>query len=450
MQRASLSPRRRTSAAAVLILAGSAAIPACAFAQGVLVEGPEGVDPEAQLSVITATISQSVSSDSNYRLDDDSPGYTTFADTRLGFQLDQDTATRQLAFGFDTGITPIWEAGEPYDTTIASPSTAFFTLVNEGPNTVFDADVSARIRETDFDDPLSIEGDDVGDPDVIELLEGQTREYRYDANIGFELGSNSPSTYAVRFIGSDIDYADNSTDLVPRTTLEGQALWTLRMNPVLSAALFGDYAHFSQDNNAETTVRVAEGEAGFVYEPSEVLLVRAGVGYADREREDNDEVTESDSGPVVRGDIRYILPSLTVSGQARWTTAAPDNRTTFGLRGSYQLARGQVIGRVFNRYTGASGGEEVRVTGAAIGIVRDINNVSRVGLDFSYAFQENLDDTTDPDVTRTDIQATYAYDLTETVAAEVSYLYRTRKDEPIDAASHRVSLTLAKTFETGF
>lgn len=447
MQRASL---------AVLALAGSAAIP-FALAQVAAAQEQDPIDPEAQQSTITATISQSIETDSNYGLDDDLPGQTNLADTRLGFQLDRSSDTQRFSLGFDTGITALWEADEDYDTEVASPSTAFFTILNEGPNTTFDADVSARIREVDFDDPLTqFEGDGEVVPDTLEELEGETREERYDANIGFAIGTNSPSTYSFRFIGSSIDYSDSTddADLVPRTTLEGQGQWALRLTPVLSSAIFGAYTYYDGDDDDETEVRIIEGDAGFIYEPNDILELQAGIGYADREREelvDGDrEVTESDSGPVVRGEFRYLLPFMTLQGDIRWTTAAPDSRTAFTLRGNYQLARGRLVGRVFNRQTGGQGGDEQRVTGAGIGIIRDINEVSRVGLDLNYAYQENLDDEDDPDITRTDVEATYAYDLTETVSAELGYRYRTREEGDTDADSHRVSLVFAKTFQSGF
>ena len=67
------------------------------------------------------------------------------------------------------------------------------------------------------------------------------------------------------------------------------------------------------------------------------------------------------------------------------------------------------------------------MTGATIGLDHEINSVSSIGLDFGWATQVNLDDTAEPDITRTDVILSYAYDITATVNAEVGYSYQTRR-----------------------
>jgi hypothetical protein len=104
---------------------------------------------------------------------------------------------------------------------------------------------------------------------------------------------------------------------------------------------------------------------------------------------------------------------------------------------------------VFQNYTGGRGGDEERVTGASIGLIRDINTVSRVGLDFAYATQANQDDPDEPDIDRTDFTATYAYDFTPAITAELGYGYRNRIEDPEDADSHRLFFVIGRTFETG-
>ena len=200
-------------------------------------------------------------------------------------------------------------------------------------------------------------------------------------------------------------------------------------------------------------MRIAEAEAGLVYEPSETLRIRGGIGYADRTRDQTiggvRDQTEHDTGPTVRGDFRYILPEWTLLGEARYTTAAPSPRLSGVVRAVYTLPRGVVTGRVFQRYTGGQGGSEVRLTGAGIGLTHDINNVSRLDLDASYAVQVDEDDPDEPNIDRTDLTASYIYDVTQTVSAELGYGYRRRVEDPEDADSHRLFVVIGKTFETG-
>ena len=224
---------------------------------------------------------------------------------------------------------------------------------------------------------------------------------------------------------------------------------------MLSGALFGGYYYYNADNAPETEIRVAEADAGVIYQPSEVLrpasasaTPTAGARRPGQRRARRGRARDR-TGAARR--LLYMLPDLTLTGDARWTTAAAeDNHFSGSLGGFYTLPRGTLRGRIYQRATGDSTGNEVRVTGATIGLVREINTVSRLGLDFGWATQVNLEDDTDePDITRTDFIASYAYDLTASVTAEVGYNYQTRDEDPIDTDSHRVFLVLGRTFETG-
>jgi hypothetical protein len=436
----------RRSSLAALLLASAAPIPEALAQQA---PQPTLVQQEPQSS-LTATIAERFEFDSNYRLDDPSLGDTFFADTTFALDYLQETEARQIGLGFDIGLRALWEADESFATEVASPSGGYLTFADEGPHLAFDADLEVRTREVSYTDDIIDTGGDIGTDDLTQL-EGDTREIRYDADIGVTLGPDAPSSYGLRFIGSQIEYSDDESDPTPRQTAEGQGFWTVQVNPVLAAGLFGSYLRYTADNDADTEVNVAEGDIGVVYEPSDVLQITAGVGYADRTREDFGEETQSDSGPTVRGNVNYILPDFTINADGRFTTAAPDPRFSFNLRSTYGLARSQIVGRVFNRYAGAAtgGSDEIRITGAALGVVRDLNTVSRISLDLSYAHQKNVDNEDDPDIDRADLTASYLYDLTEMVTAEVGYGYRTRIEDPEDAESHRLFLVIGRTFETG-
>ena len=104
---------------------------------------------------------------------------------------------------------------------------------------------------------------------------------------------------------------------------------------------------------------------------------------------------------------------------------------------------------MFQRYGGGQGGDEAPVTGAGIGLTHDLNTVSSLAFDASYAIQVNEDDADDPDIDRTDLTASYIYSLTETVSAQVGYGYRNRIEDPEDADSHRFFVVIGKSFETG-
>ncbi len=242
---------------------------------------------------------------------------------------------------------------------------------------------------------------------------------------------------------------------MPNDTVEGQALWTLAINPVFSAALFGGYTYYTAKDNINSQLNVAEGEAGLVYQPHQNFRIRGGIGYADRHREGDDLTTgerhtiQDDQGVTLRGDFRYVLPSLTLQGRARWTEAAPSPRLIGSVTGIYKLPRGSVNGRVFQNFIGGRNGDEERVTGAGIGLTRDINTLSRVGLDFRYATQVDQDNPDLPNIDRADLTVSYGYDFTEAVSGEIGYSFRNFSEDPTNATSNRVYFVIGRDFVTG-
>ena len=119
------------------------------------------------------------------------------------------------------------------------------------------------------------------------------------------------------------------------------------------------------------------------------------------------------------------------------------------MRGFYNLPRGRISGRVFQRYGGGQGGSDSRVTGAGLGFTHELTRVSSLALDASYATQADEDDPDEPDIDRTDFTASYIHSLTETVSAQIGYGFRHRVEDPEDATSNSVFLIIGKTFETG-
>ena len=451
---------RRASLAALTLAGAAAAVPlGGAVAQQRMPFPPLPLPVEAEVQpVLSFSLSQSLEADSNYDLDEDPAGTTYYGETRFAVDYLRDIDTRRLGVGLDTGLRGVDQPEQDFDWIAASPSTGYLDYRIEGVDTLLDASLAARSRIVDTTSTLFIEGDptDPSVPDTLEQVNLDAREYRYDANIGFTGGTTSPSTWGVRVLATSFDYDKETTDdLAPRVTVNPQANWQLQLTPVLSGALFGGYYYYNADDTGNTEVRVGEADAGVVYDPSEVLSLGVGLGYADRKREQEvnglRETVDHEKGPVLRANLRYTLPEATVVGNVRWTTAsAEDNHFSGTLGGFYALPRGVLSGSIYQLATGDSAGNEVRVTGAAIGLEHEVNSVSRIGLDFAWATQVSLESEFEsPDITRTDFVVSYAYDITAAVSAEVGYNYRTRDEDPIDADGHRVYLLLGRSFETG-
>lgn len=445
--------RRRMRRAALAALVSAGVVGGGAPAQD--------LDPDLNIEgkILSATISQRFEADDNYNLDDPSPGTSYFTDTRVNLGFLNATDTQTFTLGLDTGLRALWEAEEDFEFTFASPSTARVGYSNEWASGLFDAALAYRQRRVDYveslDDFITDEG---ALPDDLDQLEGDSYEQRLDADVGIVFATDSPSSYELRFSGTSIDYTEDFPNQSPRTTLEGQGAWTLRLNPVLSSIVFADYLAYDADNDAETELRVGEIDGGVVYQPGENFRIRGGIGYADRKREDTNaagvrETTQSDSGPSIRGDFRYTTDDIVFRGNARYTTAAPDPQFTGNLVGTYRLPRGNLSGRIFQNYTATnSGGNQARVTGASLGIVRDLTTLSSLRLDFAVARQEDVDnvagDPEEPDINRVNVTATYSRAITEVVSADIGYRYRSRDKDPESAQSNAVFFQIGRTFET--
>ena len=451
MRRTPLAARTLAGAA----LTATALTPTGAGAQQRVAFPPAPLPVLAEQPALSFSVSQSLEADTNYDLVNDPPGTTYYGETRFSADYLRGIGTNQIGFGIDTGLRGVDEPDTEFDWIAASPSTAYFDYATEGVDTEFDVLLRARSRVVDStstlfaDDPL-----DPGSPDPIGQVRQDAREYRYDANIGFTGGTTSPSTWGLRVLANAYDYDETGENLTPRTTVNPQANWALQLTPTLSGALFGGYYYYNADDDEETEIQVAEADAGVIYEPSEVLSFGFGLGYADRTRDETNsngvrDTVEDERGPVVRANLRYTLPEFTVIGNIRWTTAsAEDNHFSGSLGGFYALPRGMLTGRIYQTAVGNASGDEVRVTGATIGLTHEINSVSQLGLDLGWATQVELEND-DPDISRTDLVLSYAYDITATINAQVGYNYQTRDEDPVDADSHRVFLILGKTFETG-
>ena len=404
--------------------------------------------------LLTATISQSAVADSNFTLDDPSPGTSYYTDTRLILGLLSETPTQTFELGLDTGLRALWQAKEDFDFTFASPSTASAAYAQDWANADVAADFRYRQTDVEANRPLADFLDpDTGElvPDALDRSDVDVTERRYDGSIDVGLATDAPSSYRFSLAGTRVDYDETATNRVPRTTLQGDGLWRLQVTPVLSGAIFGSYTYYDADNTQQTEIRTGEIDAGVIYEPSDRLRIDAGLGYVDRRKEetiDGERVDDDRTGPVARAALRYEFEDVLVNATARYTQAAVGSPFSGALRAAYPLPRGEISGRIFQRKTGAATGGEADVQGAAIGILHEINTISALNFDFAASRQKDKSTPIQPDITRMDFTATYSRALTEVVAANVGYRYRTFEQDPDDAHSNSVFFEIGRTFST--
>jgi opacity protein-like surface antigen len=408
---------------------------------------------------ITAEISQRFELDTNLDLDEEDPGTSYFTETRLSFGLVDETPVQTLAFGFDTGVRALWPADEDFEWTVASPSTVTAEYAREWASGAFETGFAVRQRRVDFSrDLLDFLDPDLGIPvipDDPDELEGDALERRYDASFALGLATDAPSSYAFELAANRIDYDEDQEDLTPRTTLQGSATWTLAITPLFSGALSARGFYYEADNEEETEIREAEADAGLIYTPSDLLQLSAGIGVVDRVREERTdlggpiETVEDETGLAFRAGANYSFEEFVVTAGLR-AANAPDFRVSGNLNVTYPFIGGRVNARVFQSYAGGTGGDEVRILGARIGLLRELDAFTNVDFGFSASRRFNEDDPDDPDVTRLDFTTALEYALTERISADIGYRYRAIDEESEDADSHSVFLEVGRSFVTGF
>ncbi len=403
-------------------------------------------------ATLTATISQRLEADTNYQLDVDSPGTSYFADTRITLGYLTETSTRSFNLGVNTGLRALWEAGQPFDWTFASPSTANLGYSRQWADAELGTTLSYRQTDLEFD-PLG--GDFFNDGDVVDNLDSEAgggTERRYDGSVFLALGTDSRSTYTFSLDATHFSYSEETSDQVARSDVIGALSWSLQLTPVLSSVVSGSFYYYEADDTQETQITTGNLDAGLDYQLSETLAVGASLGYSDRQQEETINgrrvTTESDQGLNGSARVSYAFEDFTVGGNLRVTNAAPETRVSGGLNVSYPLPRGRLNANAFQSYTGGSEGDEVRVTGAGIGLVRDLTLYSRFGVDFGVAYQEDANNANSGDTTRMDAGAFFSYDLTAALTADVGYQFRYLDENDETADSHSVYFEIGRTFAT--
>ena len=209
--------RRGCLAALVLLASGGGS---AAFAQDIAGQAEAaqaalalGQTPPPTGSSLTAVLSQSFAADTNYNLDDPSPGNTYYADTRVNLGYSSVTDTQTFTLGLDTGLRALWQADQPYDTTFASPSTANLEYQQEWAGAKLDANLEYFQAEVDVTRPLS----DFFGPGVTPLpqdlnkLQGNATEQRWDGLIDLALQTDAPSSYDFSLSATKIGYSQETT-----------------------------------------------------------------------------------------------------------------------------------------------------------------------------------------------------------------------------------------------
>lgn len=413
----------------------------------------------------------------NLGLDLPEEGSTARASTALSFGLTSETRTQ--TFALQTGAALRFEDGPTgSDAGIVDPQ-ASLSYSREAANATLS--LSAYYRETDVDFLRPLE-DFVNDEGVIELpedledLNGTGTRIGFGGTAGLEFGTSAPLGLALRAGASGIDYRDvTDPDLVRIRRANAGATVKLRFSPVSEGRIALDQRLYDADDAEQTHRETTTLSAGLTREisPRAVLDLSLGRTIVDTEEFG---VTTREKGIDAAIGLDYAMPNGSASADFAATTTQDGTRLdlTFGrsldlptgaLSASLGLTRpeggdveligallwrrdlptGSLTARAERSVRTTNSDEQRLTTFLAVGYDHQINDVSGLGLDMSYAF---IDETgTDASEDRASLSASYSHALTADWNMNLGLAYQMREEAGDRADSQSVFVTLGRSFD---
>lgn len=442
--------RRTILRGAGLLGAGLAAVPALAQDEGGL--------------RMVFGLEQRFEAGRNIGLEVPDEGDSVSATTRLSFGLSDRTELSWLELTASAALvaenTPDSDGTE---ISVGRPDLAF-AYTREVPNALLG--VTAHYREDDVD---AFDGDLTEDAD-----EGTRTDY--GAGIRLETGRTDPLGFTLGLSHDVTEYQDvTDPDLNDIRTTMLDLETRLRFSEVLTGRIGLAATREEEEDAASTLTESLTALVGFDYELSERLTLGLSLGQT---RIDTEEfgVTRRETGPVARLDLNYEMANGTATAALSVTTDADeDTRTTFEIGRTLDLPMGALSARLGVTRTDEAGtdvigglawsralpdsriemslersvsyddddDETVVDTAFSVAWSQDVNELSAIGLDFSY----EVSDAPSERIEEAGIGATWRYSLTPDWRLDTGVRYRVRDDLDGRAESPSAFVGLSRSFD---
>ncbi|MCB6180110.1 hypothetical protein LHP98_18485 [Rhodobacter sp. Har01] len=413
----------------------------------------------------------------NLGLDIPEEGTTALASTALSFALISETRTQ--SFILESGADLRFEDGPAgSDIGIMDPRVNL-RYRRDAANSSLSLSGYYRESEVDYLRPLE---DFVNEDGVIELpedladLNGSGTRIGFGASAGLELGTSAPLGLQLRAGFSGLDYRDvTDLDLVPIRRSNAGATVRLRFSPVSEGRIALDRKLYDAEDPEQTYRETTSVSAGYSHELSSRAVLDLSLGYSVIDSEEFG-VTTREEGADAGLSLDYAMPNGSASAEFTASTTQDGTRLelTFGrsldlptgalsarlgltqpeggdveLIGGLSWRRDLPTGRLtasVERAVKATNQDEQRLTTfVSLGYDHDINAVSGIGLDMSYALIEESGVPGSDD--RASLTARYSRDLTPDWAMNLGLAYQMREETGERSDSLSVFLTLGRSFD---
>ncbi|WP_299850497.1 hypothetical protein [uncultured Roseovarius sp.] len=435
---------------------------------------------ENQGVVMTFDFEQRFEAGDNIALENPEEGNTTLSTTSLTFGLTTETHNQSLSVlagaKLRAGEIP---SGSDIETGFVEPRISF-SYMREAANSVLDLDGSYRQSDISFQPAVSDFADDDGVivlPPDFEDLEGSGTRRNYNLNASLEIGREAPLGFVFTASTSGISYDQQTAALSDIERYSAGIRSNFRFSDVTTAFAVFNYDHYEADDIQSTERNTNAVEVGVAQELSERFRFEAAIGFSETEETLFRVLDTTTSGVTGRATLSYDMPNGVITGNYATTRDQDGARHNVSVGRSYELPRGEIavsvgatskdsgdpalIGSVdymqdlatgnfkvgINRNVSISNEDEERITTTAVmGYNHDINNISSLGLDFSYGLSEG--NSTADETLRTDVSASYNRDVTEDWKISTGVSYRVRdQDTSGKSDSTSIFVTLKREFD---
>ncbi len=426
--------------------------------------------------VTTFGVEQRFGAGRNLALETPSEGRTLASDTLLSFGVTTVTPLDRLSVGGSVAFRLADEPGGSISE-FERPRLSF-VYGREGANAAFDLSGSYRRDRVDFlRDLTAFIGDDgtLDLPDDFDDLEGEGTRGDYALDAALELGTSAPLGVTLEAGVSGTDYEDTSDpDLVDIDRYRLGASARLTFSPVTEGRIGISRAVSEEDDAGRTRITDDEIEIGLLQEISPRSRFEAALGYAMFETEEFG-ATEDEDGLTGRFDYEWDMPDGQLDALFEVSRSEDGARTELSFGRLRDLPLGaltarigvskadfgdaELIGRLdwrrdlpdgvltasLDRSVSTTDAEsEATTTALVLGWSREINAVSGIAFDLSYAA---VSETGENDIARAGLTASYSRDLTADWAMTLGLAWRMEDEDTLDrVTSEEVYLSLSRDF----
>jgi hypothetical protein len=379
-------------------------------------------DPERKLIL---TLSETLSADSDIGLDDGGAGFTSI--TRLGVRY---IASGPISsFYVNSGINLNLLAGPGSSATNSNlplPDLALGWQRALSRTTQMSLSLNGSLRPEDVaGDPTFALADTDDGGFVIVTQPGAAQSalrLSLSGSASLRHTVNKRNSLSLSFTTSKVDYIDGTTSSTPFMQTAVSTGWTGQLTPTVSSGLTASLSSYVSDAVDERS--------------SYTLNLSGNGGWKVNQRLS----LSSSLGPSLS------LTSRTVNGEAVETTDV-SARVSAGL--SYVLSDTQLSASLSNGVQPTSLGATANVASLSANLSHKVNELSSIGVNGALSYRTAMsqqDAATVSDQMSLSARATYSYALTSDVDATLGYGFRWQDQATTSPMSHKVFLTLSRSF----